>query len=129
MKLYEIQVPMCTNNGTPYGATIDEFAHAIVKLVGGCSKRPSVHGMWENNGELYSEAMVPFHIACEKSEFQAIISLAFEVFPDQISIFTAEVGEATFQWEHQHRPTKSKDWRDGLTPSEKRLYDGIDVVA
>lgn len=97
MNLYEIQIPVRTNDGKGYGPQRYAFEKWLLQYAGGYSRLPDIAGAWLDAGKVYAEAMVPYHVACSAEAFEKIISAAFDLFRDQHAIFYAEIGEATIR--------------------------------
>lgn len=95
MKLYEVHVPLRTNDGRDYRAAIEEFENSLMDGFGGFHRLQPVKGAWRDDKD-YIETMVPFCVAAKSiSDKLDLRDLAFAHFPDQKAIFVAEIGEAT----------------------------------
>lgn len=95
LKLFEIQVPLKSNLGKEYSKQIYRFEEYLLKHTGGFNQRPWVTGQWMSaNGQVYKDMMLPYHIACDEKVMKLILRKAFELFPDQLGLYVAEIGQA-----------------------------------
>lgn len=95
MKLYEVHVPLRTNDGRDYRGAIEEFENALMEGFGGFHRLQPVKGAWRDDKD-YIETMVPFCVADPSPEAEEDLrALAFIYFPDQKAIFIAQIGTAT----------------------------------
>ena len=91
---YEIQLPMLDNRERDMTAARNKWQRAALAIAGGFSMLPQIRGTWQGAERAYEEVMQPYHIACSAAEFGRLVETAFELFPDQEAIFTAELGRA-----------------------------------
>lgn len=97
MKLFELQLPHYTNAGLTTVDAMREFEQWCYAETAGFSRRASVTGCWASGARRYQELMTPYHFACDAADFEAILAKAFELFPDQLAIYFAEIGTATIR--------------------------------
>ena len=96
MRLYEFTIPTHDNAGRSYEQARKRWeAHAIA-AAGGLTIQPGfAQGVWVDDGKEYRDQVTQYRVACEESTFKLLLAHAFECFPDQLAIFTADLGEAT----------------------------------
>lgn len=96
LKLFEIQLPQRDNAGRYCTLALQAFEQYALTIAGGFSRCPPVEGAWQELGmaKVYSDTMIPYRIASTDRGFKQIREHAFQLFPDQIAIFTAELGTA-----------------------------------
>lgn len=92
--LFEIALPLNTNDGENYNAAHKAWTVQAAKVAGGFTQRPPGLGMWQDKGTLYVDDMIPYRLACSAEQFAALVDEAFRLFPDQLAIFTARIGDA-----------------------------------
>lgn len=95
MKLYQFTLPTHTNAGLSYELARKRWeAHAIA-AAGGITKAPGFsEGVWRSGGRDYRETVALYTVACEPATFKLLLAHAFDMFPDQLAIFTVELGNA-----------------------------------
>lgn len=95
MKLYQFTLPTHTNAGLSYeGARKRWEAHAIAAAGGITKPQGFSEGVWRDGGREYKETVALYSVACEPATFKLLLAHAFECFPDQLAIFTVELGSA-----------------------------------
>lgn len=101
MKLFEFLLPTHTNAGRSYEQARKKWEQAAVTLCGGITVMPTAHGRWRGpDGRDYNEAMVPYRVATVDALKDILLANAMEMFPDQLSIFVATLGEALIRDRH-----------------------------
>ena len=77
-------------------------AHALARA-GGFTWSGVVQGSWRDD-QMYvqTESMHRYSVACDRIAFQCLLTDAFELFPDQVAIFAAEIGRATIHRRQDH---------------------------
>jgi hypothetical protein len=94
MKLYLFALPLFTNGGGDYDEAHELWRRKALDLAGGFTELPDAHGFWMDGNKLYNDRIRHYHVACEPEVYAALLGEAFKLFPDQVSIFTAELGTA-----------------------------------
>lgn len=94
MKSFLLALPLADNSGKGTDAAHATFQKIALGIAGGYTKRPSGEGAWQDpaDGRVYYDRMVPYIFACERQTFDQIVRLAFDLFPDQVALFTQELG-------------------------------------
>ena len=96
MKLYEIAIPLFDNAGLNTNTARRAFEKSVLASVGGYTRLPAAEGAWlDASGKLYTDRTQSYRLACDDWQFPAVLAEAFRLFPDQLAIFTAEIGTAT----------------------------------
>lgn len=96
MRLYQFNIPTHDNSGKSYEAARKRWETMTIAAAGGLTKAPGFsEGVWSDQGKLYRETMQVYTVATLPSTFKLLLAHAFECFPDQLAIFTADLGEAT----------------------------------
>lgn len=96
MKLYQFNLPTHTNAGLSYEAARKRWERHAIAAAGGLTRAFGfADGVWVDGDRKYLETIAVYQITCEVSTFKLILAHAFECFPDQLAIFTAELGTAT----------------------------------
>lgn len=95
MNLYMIALPLANNSGLSYRRSLQLWEAHALDLGGGYTKRPNGEGVWNGPDRLYFEPMACYHVACDPAQWQRLLAIAFELFPDQHAIFHAHLGTAT----------------------------------
>lgn len=95
MKLYQFTLPTHTNAGLSYELARKRWEQHAIAAAGGITRAPGfAEGVWRDQGREYKETVALYTVACEVSTFKLLLAHAFECFPDQLAIFTVELGEA-----------------------------------
>lgn len=95
MKLYQITLPMFDNAGLNTNVARVQWEKAALQAAGGFTRLPAAEGAWLGpDGKTYTDRSRAYHIACEEWAFAGLLAEAFRLFPDQLAIFTAEIGMA-----------------------------------
>ncbi len=103
MKLYEIQLPERDNSDISTYHRCDQWEAHCLQIVGGFSKAGKVVGFWNDKKKgLFIDDMISYRIACQPEQFAALVDCAFRLFPDQLAIFTAEIGTAEIVTREDH---------------------------
>lgn len=89
MKFYEILVPTQMNDGTPirtrYHRVWDEKVRAITN---GLTIIPPIRGQWiSNDGELFSERMIPVRIACNDEQINLIADMTAKYYKQKAIMY------------------------------------------
>jgi hypothetical protein len=98
MKLpfYEVLLPIFDNSGKPYPDQRREaFEEACLALIGAWTAAPTVIGKWrdEKTGTVYKDTCTPYRLMCLPAQFNKLLSMAHGLYPDQLSLFAAEIGK------------------------------------
>lgn len=101
---YEIALPLAANDGADYAQALTAWEASALSIAGGFTRRPDGEGTWQDpkDGTVYRDTMRSYRIACTAVQFDALVALAFELFPDQVGLFTAQIGTATI---YDQKPT------------------------
>lgn len=96
-RLYLFTLPVRTNTGLTCELARKRWAAEALKLCGGVTEPQSFHkGVWDNgDGQTYREEVAEYKVACDAKVFAKLLAFAFDQFPDQEAIFTADLGEAS----------------------------------
>jgi len=104
MRLYEITLPLYTNSGDDYDEAHEAWRRKALDVAGGFTQLPDGSmGYWLDGDKLYAEGVRVYRVACEPAQWFRLLEAAFGLFPDQITIFHAEVGDGTI--------TSRDEWR------------------
>jgi hypothetical protein len=96
MRLYLFTLPVRTNAGLTCELPRKRWAAEALRLAGGVTEPQAFNrGVWEGDGRTYREEVAEYKVACDKPAFAKLLAFAFEQFPDQEAIFTADLGEAS----------------------------------
>lgn len=93
MRYYEIQLPARDNAGKLTKRALANFERVALKTAGGFNRSPAVEGAWQGS-KVFRDMMVPYRLACTEAQFGLLLLSAFDLFPDQEAIFTADLGQA-----------------------------------
>ncbi len=97
MNVYQIAVPETANDGlASYHDAQDTFETMILVRAGGYTDLGVRVGAWKDpsDGKVYKERMRWYQVACEPGDWNVVIEYAFDLFPDQVAFFVAQVGTA-----------------------------------
>lgn len=97
MNLYQIALPERTNDGARgYVEELERWEMKALILAGGYTYMGEREGAWRDSGTrtVYHETMHWYQVACEPERIQRLTEAALELFPDQLSIFVSQIGEA-----------------------------------
>ena len=94
MKLYQFLLPIADNTGKSYHDAITLWQSKALHLAGGYSLHGYVNGAWSEGVIIYHDTLVDLHLACDQDIYEALVAATFDLFPDQLAIFTAEIGTA-----------------------------------
>jgi hypothetical protein len=98
MILYEILLPVQDNSHQDMAAAHELFRAFLVDENGGYTMGRIQTGAWCNElGVVMYDYMVPYRVACDAVAWRKIVASAFDLFPDQLAIFHAKIGEATIE--------------------------------
>ncbi len=94
-RLYLFTLPVRTNAGLTCELARKRWAAEALKLCGGVTEPQSFHkGVRDNgDGQTYREEVAEYKVATDKATFARLLAFAFDQFPDQEAIFTADLGE------------------------------------
>lgn len=89
LKFWEILVPTITNEGVPIRTKFhkkwDEKVRAITN---GLTIIPPIKGQWlSNDGQLFSERMIPVRIACNEEQINIIADMTAEYYNQKAIMF------------------------------------------
>lgn len=95
-RLYLFTLPVRTNAGLTCEIARKRWSGEALKLCGGVTEPQSFNrGVWDNgDGQTYREEVAEYKVACTAAQYKALLAFAFDAFPDQEAIFTADLGEA-----------------------------------
>lgn len=115
MKLHRITLPRYDNSGQCTLPAMAQFEAALLELVGGYTALPIAAGAWKDwtTGKVYHDRVRSYEYAMDNDALPAaILAKAFELFPDQLAIFTCVIGTA----EINDRPAPNVLVRETITP-------------
>lgn len=93
MELWEILVPKEDNEGKEFSIDYHRDWDAYVRTItGGLTILRSAKGVWEDNGKVYEERMIPVRIACNKEDIEGILAYT-KVYYRQEAIFAFRISE------------------------------------
>lgn len=97
MPLWEIALPAFTNDGQAIPEAHAAWQARALHIAGGYTRRPDGIGVWRDpaDGKTCVDVMGSYRVACSAEAFGALLDEAFRIFPDQVGIYTARIGEAT----------------------------------
>lgn len=95
-RLYLFTLPVRTNAGLTCELARKRWAAEALKQCGGLTEPQAFNkGVWDNgDGQTYKEEVAEYKVACTAAQYKALLAFAFDAFPDQEAIFTADLGEA-----------------------------------
>lgn len=100
MRLYQIPLPVLSNNGTSYPKNTHEaFLADVGHIAGGYTHITCpVEGVWRDpkTGLLYEDSVTLLQVACELVELSAIKDVFKHAFPDQLELMYADIGSVNF---------------------------------
>lgn len=98
MRLYRFHMPDTGNDGRDYADARLKFRDECLRLAGGYTLGQKVLGYWNEGGVTYLDLNWPIEVAVEDGKGEAtrrrLVQLFKECFPDQLAVFSAEIGEA-----------------------------------
>ena len=99
MRHYEFLLPYWHNDPhqTSYSEERSSWWEIALDIAGGVTSLPGVDGSWRDpavNGRTYNETMAPYRVLCSSVAKDYLVAEALRLFPDQISIFVADLGSA-----------------------------------
>ena len=95
MNEYKIALPVNSNSGAPYDKAREAWEGMALIIAGGYTREGSqACGAWMNAGHVYKEPMQGYTIAASREHFARLVGAAFDLFPDQLAIYTARGGNA-----------------------------------
>ena len=98
MTLYEILLPVEDNSGATLGGAHRRFVMFLLDTAGGYTVGNERMGAWRDpRGCLVLDRVRPYQVTCEDAAWRKIVARAFELFPDQLAIFHAKIGDATIE--------------------------------
>jgi hypothetical protein len=96
MNLYQFTLPVYTNNRDSYEKAHAFFQEYVLKTVGGYTDHGQVDGYWKNaEGREFRDRNRIYTVATTPAIQDNLIAKAFDLFPDQEAIYSAQIGEAT----------------------------------
>jgi hypothetical protein len=107
MNLYQFILPTEDHNGKSYNEAHRRFKLEAIRIAGGYTEQGSrSFGAWQGPDKIYHDKCNVYQIACTPSQCDDIVSIAFKLFPDQLAIMYARIGEATIaeRPKAQHHP-------------------------
>lgn len=129
--LYEFVLPALNNAGTQnYDRERWQFETDAAEVAGGYTYLGLHVGGWKAGDKVQREPVHVYHVAAFSQERDELVKRAFKRYPDQASLFVAEIGLADII----DAPAKGADWqplpadpeagRDGLGPE----WDGLNAA-
>lgn len=107
MQLYAFNLPNRSNDGaTDYRDARKAWETRAIATAGGFTYLGVAQGAWSDNGTLYNEAMHVYQVATRPAFANVLLADAFELFPDQHTIYRAELGTADI-FERPHAMVQS----------------------
>lgn len=98
MNVYQIALPVFSNDGrVNYARARAVWQDEALRLAGGYTEIGRRVGAWRDpsDGAVYREPMEWYEVATDDAfTFGILVERAFELFPDQLSFYTAQVGAA-----------------------------------
>jgi hypothetical protein len=95
MRLYEITLPLETNNGDDYDEAHEAFRRKVLDVAHGFTELPDAHGFWLEGNRLYNVRVRAYRIVCTyPRQWRGIFDAAIMLFHDQEAFFYAEIGRA-----------------------------------
>lgn len=96
MNLYQFNLPEASNDGlVDYGPARSVWEEAAIDEAGGFTSLGRQMGAWRSDdGAIYREPMHGYLVATTRERMEALTARAFDLFPDQLALFVAEVGQA-----------------------------------
>lgn len=92
-ELWEILVPKADNDGNEYSVTYHKFWDNTVRgLSGGLTIMRSAKGVWENDGKVYEERMIPVRIACTREGILDVLKFT-KIYYNQIAVLAYKISE------------------------------------
>lgn len=96
MELWEILVPKADNDGKEYSLEYHKKWDATVRgLSGGLTIMRSAKGIWENEGKVYEERMIPVRVACTEAQIKDVMKLT-KTYYNQIAVMAYRISEKVF---------------------------------
>lgn len=101
MRVYRFHLPDKSNDAkTDYRSARHAWLNDALRMAGGATALGKASGVWRDpsDGKVYWETMWVYEVAIE-DEFgedtrRGLVNLAKIAFPDQLAIYSAEVGQA-----------------------------------
>lgn len=100
MRLYRFHMPDTSNSGACYLEGRERFKRECLRLAGGYTEHAIAQGAWRDEAAKadYIEYVWPIDVAVEDGKGEAtrrrLVTLFKECFPDQLAVFSAEIGQA-----------------------------------
>lgn len=97
MKLYEILIPIKSNDGKKFTVKHNQqFLDYVINLVGGHSVWPIIEGAWKDNGKVYKENMRPIRITTNSETIKQIAIKAREHYRQNCIMYYLVSNDVTF---------------------------------
>src|SRR5665213_1959659 len=98
MNLYKFLLPAADNRGASYAIQIDLWELAALSIAGGYTDSGLVKGEWSPHGGTIclADTLRAIEVACTPEVAARLGDIALSLFDDQLSIFSACIGEAKF---------------------------------
>lgn len=94
MRQFQILVPKFDNKGVGLTSAHSAFETQVLSIAGGFTDAGEVRGVWDGPDRRYTDTLRDYRVACEPAQFQSILDAAHILFPDQHSLFAADLGDA-----------------------------------
>lgn len=97
MHLYEIALPVWTNTRRKnYETQRKQWEAFALERAGGYTALAQAMGAWHDTDTKrdYIEPMLLYRVVCSSETWDALVRRAFELFDDQLALYTAQIGDA-----------------------------------
>lgn len=94
MRQFQILLPLTDNKGVGLSSALQAFEVQALAIAGGFTEAGQVRGVWDGPDRRYTDTLRDYRVACEPAQFQSILDAAHILFPDQHSLFAADLGDA-----------------------------------
>lgn len=110
MRLFEALLPQRTNSGGSYATSISDWLHEALRLAGGFTiVTDDARGAWSNGDRTMLDNSSLIRVACAERDWRKLRRAFFRLFPDQLTLFWADLGEAVIEERPAEWLTKSGD--------------------
>jgi hypothetical protein len=101
MNVYQIALPASLDSTpSPAGGylgcqLVSKWVEHALKFAAGYTYLGKRLGAWrdEDTGDLFTEQMHWYEVACDRDVWDVLVAYAFQLFPNELAIYTARVGE------------------------------------
>lgn len=96
ISLVQFNLPTNTNAGLSYELARKSWELEALKLAGGYTLAPGFsQGVWKGESRTYKESVAIYTVACEPRVAAALEDAFWRLFPDQETLFVADLGPAS----------------------------------